>query len=201
MKRKMAVMLAITALISVTVAPALAEEMTPIEDFRVVKNFPSDMVAGLTYEAIYQFRNSAMQSIPIQVCLKIIHPKIEKGEWYVKMDSVNMNEVSMGIFLSDICYVEARTQFEYSVTVSSLPLVIPAEYTFMIELWSGSVRVYPPKEVPSDGLPTPIPIYVVSEEPTFPSVFWILILLAATIMGILSLKVIYERYESKKGAK
>lgn len=58
MRRKELAIIAITALMSLTVVPILAEEILQIEDFKVVKAFPSEMIAGSTYEAIYQSPNA-----------------------------------------------------------------------------------------------------------------------------------------------
>lgn len=55
MRRKVLAIMAITALMSLTVVPVLAEE-----DFKVVKAFPSEMIAGSTYEAIYQSPNAPL---------------------------------------------------------------------------------------------------------------------------------------------
>ncbi len=146
----------IMALVAVAVivafsATASAEEIIPIEDFKVVKDFPSEMIAGSTYEAIYQF--TALQSIPIQICLKIEHPTIEKGEWSVK----SMGEIEAGIFWSDVHSVKGL--FEFKVEVSSSPNIIPAEYNLTMELWSERVKIYPPEE------PEEVPPEKVPEEP------------------------------------
>jgi len=115
-----------------------------VEDFQAIQDFPTQMVAGSTYEAQYTFRST--NSVPIQVNLSVSHPLLdETGEWFVSVtldgDKIICTEVSAGNFSTDECYIEAR-EHDLIISVSSLPNILPDTYNITVEIWSKKVMVY-----------------------------------------------------------
>lgn len=144
----------IMALVAVAVVAtfssvASAGEDEFIGDFKVVDDFPSLMVAGSAYQARYIFKNLSQEIVSVQVCFKVGHPLVGRGEWSVWINGTDVGEIEAGVFWSGIYDVGTRGQVEFTVDVSSPPNILPATYTFTVELWSGEVRIYPPEKLPS----------------------------------------------------
>ena len=137
-----AVLVAIAALATTPVVSG--GETGPIRNFEVVKDLPSTMYAGSTYEAHYRFDSIADEPVPVTVLLSIEGPDIGLGEWFVSATlngdrvDVSENRENAGNFTLS-CEVGANSTNDVVIRVSSLPNVLPALYTFTMELWSGGV--------------------------------------------------------------
>ena len=150
----MAMLVAVAAVVAFS-AVASAEEIIPIEDFKVVEDFPSQIIAGSTYEAHYRFNCTANEPIPVTMYFGVGGPDIGPGEWSVGATvngadiSVLENGENAGNFI--LSYeVAARSTNNVKIRISSLPNILPAAYTFTMELWSKTVWVAPPPPPPPE---------------------------------------------------
>jgi len=137
---------------------AASAEVWAIQDFQVIQDFPTQMVAGSTYEAHYTFRGT--HSVPMQINLSISHPLIEEEEWFITVtldgDEVNCTEVSAGNFSIEECQIGAG-EHDLRITVSSLPNILPDAYDITMEMWSSKVMVYSTSAVGGGRRATPVP--------------------------------------------
>lgn len=140
----------LVAIAAVAMTPVVSgAEIEPIKNFEVVTDLPSTMYAGSTYEAHYRFDSIADEPVPVLMLLSIEGPDIELNEWSVSAtlngDSIDVSENidNAGNFI--LSYeVGAKSANEVTIQVSSLPNVLPAAYTFTMELWSKTVWVAVP---------------------------------------------------------
>lgn len=157
-----AVLVAVAVVVAFS-AIASAEEI-PIEDFEVVEDFPSQIIAGSTYEAHYRF--NCTESIPVTMYFAVGGPEIGIGEWFV---SATVNGVEISVLENDedagnfILSYKAVFANDVIIQISSLPNVLPAAYTFTLELWSETVWVAPP--------PPPLATLTVDTTPVNGEVF------------------------------
>jgi len=150
---------------------AASAEVWAIQDFKVIQDFPTQMVAGSTYEAQYTFRST--DSVPLQVNLSISHPLIEEEEWFITVTldggEVNCTEVSAGNFSIEECQV-GTGEHDLRITVSSLLNILPDTYDITMEIWSSKVMVYSTSPVGGGSraapTPTPSPTPTVTPTPT-----------------------------------
>jgi len=166
-------------IIGITIASLLllcsittSTEVNAIYDFKVMQDFPKQMIAGSTHEAHYTFKNT--HSIPIQINLSISHPLLnESGEWFISItlndNEINCTEVNAGNFSTKKYWVSTG-EHTLNIYISSLPNILPETYNVTMEMWSSKIRVYPP---PSGGggyratpTPTPSPTPTVTPTPT-----------------------------------
>jgi len=142
-----AVLVAVAAVVAFS-ATASAEEIMPIEGFEVVEDFPGQIMAGSAYEAHYRFNCTANEPIPVTMHFGVGGPDIGLNEWFVNATvnggsiDVIENEENAGNFILS-CEVAAGSKNDVIIQISSLPNVLPAAYTFTMELWSGTVKVVP----------------------------------------------------------
>ncbi|MBA7507034.1 hypothetical protein ES706_05750 [subsurface metagenome] len=129
--------------IAVTIFSVSASEngAEPIWKFEVIKDFPSTICAGSTYEARYRFGSTADKPILVVMRFGIDGPDIGLGEWSVEAtmngDSMEVTEnlENAGTFTFGH-RVGSNSTGDVTVRVSSLLNILPTQYTFTFEFWS-----------------------------------------------------------------
>ena len=119
-----------------------------IPGFYVIKSLPKTMVAGSTYEMTVDFRNPKRETFRMNVTLEITEEQflMGSGEFFVTgtlyawetpppkeyCDDLTFEEDNVGIFSNITEIVQGKTHNHLTITVSSVPNLMPDTYTFTL---------------------------------------------------------------------
>jgi len=141
MYRKKGMLVLIILALSLFMSPTALAPGPGSVKFKVVEDFPELIYAGSTYEAEYLLENMANRPASVTFNLLVEGPDLEGGEFTVTMflDGFDLEvyETEPGEFFPEnIIWRELEPKAEISlvVGVTSVPNVLPAEYTLTTEL-------------------------------------------------------------------
>lgn len=141
-------LLSILLILAFLIIPALADTIEPLYGIMIVEDFPDEMRSGETYTTEFTF--SSTHSTLIFINFTISHPDtefaVEYNEWNAHLvlngTTFELDEISPGEFTSNAIPIDVNNHI-LNLSFSSLPNIIPDQYTYDFNLSSQQIEVTP----------------------------------------------------------
>lgn len=140
--------LIILLILSFLITPVVGDTINPITNFKTLVDFPDDVKSGEIYTTEFSFSSTHNTLILINFTITQLNTEFAIGfnEWgahfILNGTAFNLNETAPGQFMSNATPINV-SDHNLTLSFSSLPNIVPANYNYSLEMSSEQIEVAP----------------------------------------------------------